>query len=134
MRLSYATAPELYAEVLINPNDTKSATTITLPYVNTCIPAEAQVLEGLNYDNFDAVYGQYSFRIKNLFYLDEYSVSSVTLYAKKVREASQMTGRKEPVEEVTVTPHINGRVDSLLLGVCWDEREHGPVVWVQKVT
>lgn len=134
IRLSYATGPDLYAEVLINPNDTKSATTITLPYVNTCIPAEAQVLDGLDYDTFDSVYGQYSFKIKKLFYLDEYSVSSVTLYAKKVRGVAQMTGRKEPVEEVTITPQINGKVDSLLLGVCWDDREHGPVVWVQKMT
>jgi hypothetical protein len=131
VRLAYAAAPDLYAEVIINPNDT-STPLVTLPYVNYCIPQGAYVFENLDYDDFGAVYGQYGFKIKRLYYLDEYSMSSVTLYAQKMREVTQVTGRKEPIEEVTMTPKINGTVDSLLLGVCWDEREHGPVVWVRK--
>jgi hypothetical protein len=134
VRLAYATAPDLYAEILINPNDSKSTTPVTLPYVNTCIPADAYALEDLGYDAYDTVYGQYSFKIKKLYYLDEYSVSSVTLYAQKVRDVTQMTGKREPIEEVTVTPNINGSVDSLLLGACWDARERKPVVWARKMT
>lgn len=125
VRLSYFKMPDNYAMLSINP-PAEETPKVTLPK-KSCIPSGASRLVGLSYDTYNCTYGEYSFKLKNLYYLDEYSVSSTTLYVKKAR--NPLTGSKEVISEVTCSPSMDCSIYSLTLGVCWEEAAGGPVVW-----
>lgn len=122
VKLSYVKMPDKYAEIRIDPPKENKTPPVTVPYYNPCIPPDASELRGLNTEGYDVSYGDYSFRIDEIYYIDDYSMGSITLDVMK-------PGKK--VEEFTCTPEIECIVDNLLIGLCWDSRFNEPIVWVK---
>lgn len=123
VKLSYVRMPDNYAEILIDPPRVNMTTHVTLPYYNPCVPSNASELRGMNTEGYDVAYGKYAFKFNKVYYLDEYSVSSITLGVRRPDNS---------IEEVSCTPKVNCGVDELLMGVCWDSRYNEPIVWVKE--
>lgn len=133
IRLSYFEGPDNYAEILIDPPQSTSTTAVTFPYYRACLPKDSIEIKGLRYDEYTNEYGPYSFKLKGIYYLDRFSISSASLYVKKARDILRM-GSKEVITEITCSPKMNGSVDSLIIGVCWDTVENEPVFWLKEKT